>query len=136
MRIFEVILSEEVSTLLRQFAGLDCEVVLLGREFGGARVVTGAVPAPASAEAWEQLHRLSEGPIGYLDTGRPKPFDKLRAGRPEGSSVELGSRDSLPGDILLDMHPEEDPSGWKAQVLEWSGLAEESDWREISVTVT
>lgn len=119
MRIFEVILSEEISTLLHQFAGLDREVVLLGREFGGAQVVTGAVPAPESDQDWEQLQGLSNGPIGSLDT----------------TAVGANSRVPLPSDILLKILPEKDPSFWTAQVLEWSGQADQSVWREIPVTV-
>ena len=119
MRIHEVVLSPEVAGHLQFLLAMGKDVVLLGREFGGARIVTAALPVPGEGEGWDRLRALRHGPIGIL-------------GAPPGE--EAAGR-LLPGDILMEATPDSDPSDWRANVLEWTGPADETVLRQVPITV-
>jgi len=119
MKIHELVLSSEVAAHLQALLATGRDAVLLGREFGGARIVTAGLPAPTDEAGWTRLDGLQYGLIGML--GNP----------PSGESL----RRLLPGDIVLEAEPDMDPSSWRARVMDWTGPADETVLRDVPVTV-
>jgi len=119
MRIHEVQLTEEMAARLGAWAKDGSSAVLLGREFGGAVVLTGAVPVPGDEAGWEDLRCLRHGPVGLL--GSPPP------------SEERGRL--LPGDILLDVSAGMSHTDWEVHTLDWTGPGKEHRLKTVPLRV-
>jgi len=113
MKVEEVLTDPGTAEALRLFAERGEEALLLGRELGGAVIVTAAAPLPADEESWERLRGLRHGPVGRLrlSGGLPPPGDPF-----------------LPGDVILLAARGTDPSSWPAHALGWTGPGDACRW--------
>jgi hypothetical protein len=116
MIVKEIVTDRETAEVLSAFAQPGGEAVLLGREIGGAVVVTGAVPVPTGEEGWERLRALRHGPVGALLTGGGLPAP----GAP-----------FLPGDVVVLAAPGSEPSTWTCHALAWEGPADRGHWDPV-----
>jgi len=119
MRVHEVQLTEEMAARLAAWARSGSAAVLLGREFGGAIVLTGAVPVPGDEEGWEDLRCLRHGPVGLLGSP-PPPKDVGRL---------------LPGDILLDASAGMLHTDWEVHTVDWTGPGDEHGLKAVPLRV-
>jgi hypothetical protein len=119
MKIRDLHLTGETAARLEAWARSGEPAALLGREFGEAVILTGAVPLPADEEGWEALRRLRHGLVGIL--GAPPP-------------PEAGAR-LLPGDVLVDVSGGNGHEAWLVQALDWTGPGDECRGKPIELIV-
>lgn len=120
VRIHEILVDPDSARVLEAWAEEGVEVILLGREFAGAIIVTGAAPSSDDEETWAALRALEHGAVGLLGA----PPREEAAGR------------LLPGDVLVDATAGAGRDRWAAQVLDWTGPAGECSRRAVPLLFT